>query len=309
MAFSLTSRILRAGSAWTDNHGVLRQNFCTEHFYEQPFIPAVQPYSYYYYYPASNAWYLVATPVSAFNNVRRVNPTLDIMNNTPSPGGGSIWVSGNDYTHPLDTPRLANVDTAPNRITFQALLPGSTLIDYAVWLGTHNTFTFAPATCGPVTTIANMAMPTTADTASTSTDNQIADTYYSRQLTFRNPYVSYYSDPMGGPSSTPTPPVIPPVVSNMIPAAGTGIYPTSPLQFDVTDDSGLFTAVIVLASYPDGSYEVVYDSAVFATKYRSSTMSIISGGFRFILTRVGGWPASPSIRVIGIDAAGAENVQ
>lgn len=103
--------------------------------------------------------------------------------------------------------------------------------------------------------------------------------------------------------------VVAPVVGNMIPASGTPIYPTTPIQFDVTDDSGLFTAIIVMVSFPDGAYEVVHDSAQFAPRYRSSTVVPIVDGFQFVCRRNGGWPSSPTIKVVGVDAAGGENPQ
>lgn len=103
--------------------------------------------------------------------------------------------------------------------------------------------------------------------------------------------------------------VIPPVVSNMVPASGTPIYPNTTIQFDVTDDSGLFTAIIVMVSFPDGSYEVIHDSAQFAPRYRTSTNNPITNGFTFVVRRNGGWPAAPTIKVVGVDAAGGENPQ
>jgi hypothetical protein len=126
-------------------------------------------------------------------------------------------------------------------------------------------------------------------------------------------YASASSIDMGGRAYAPIGgttiiPVTPPVVSNILPANGTPIYATTPLQFDITD-TDVFTAVIVMVSFADGTYEVVYDSSVFATGYASSTFSEITDGFRFVLRRRGGWPSSPTLKVIGVDAAGAENPQ
>ena len=126
--------------------------------------------------------------------------------------------------------------------------------------------------------------------------------------------VLYVAGPRRAPSIfffgvEPPPPPIAPVVGNLTPAVGTPIYPTTALQFDVTDDSGLFTAVIVMASFSDGSYEVVYDSAQFATKYLTSAVASIAGGFRFVVRRTGGWVSAPTIKVVSVDTAGAGNPQ
>lgn len=103
--------------------------------------------------------------------------------------------------------------------------------------------------------------------------------------------------------------VIPPVISNMSPASGTPIYPTTAISFDITDESGLFTAVIVMASFADGNYEVIYDSAQFSNRYRTSTFAEITNGYQFVCRRNGGWPSAPTFKIVGIDRTGGENVQ
>jgi hypothetical protein len=79
------------------------------------------------------------------------------------------------------------------------------------------------------------------------------------------------------------------------------------LQFDVTDDSGAFRRVIVCAVL-DGVTEVVHDGSTFLGNYAGGSCSraAISGGFRFVVLRDGGWPASPTIRVFAIDQQGNE---
>jgi hypothetical protein len=103
-------------------------------------------------------------------------------------------------------------------------------------------------------------------------------------------------------------PGIAPVVTNLIPAEGTPIYSTTPLQFDVTDDSGLLAAITVMVSFPDGSYDTVWDNSVFAANYSASTSAPIAGGLRFVLRRVGGWTGSPRVKVVVVDQAGKPNV-
>jgi len=100
-----------------------------------------------------------------------------------------------------------------------------------------------------------------------------------------------------------------PVISNIVPAPGTGIYASDTLQFDVTDDSGLFTAIVIMVEYPDGNYEVVYDGNTFAYNFQNCTKSVITNGFRYYLRRRGGWPGSPTARIRAIDQGGSENTQ
>lgn len=112
---------------------------------------------------------------------------------------------------------------------------------------------------------------------------------------------------VGGSSTAPAVPSAP-VVSNFLPLVGEPIYATTPLQFDITDVDN-FTTVVVMVSFADGTYEVAYDSAVFASMYTSSTFSAITNGYRFVLHRRGGWSSSPTIKVVGVDTTGAENPQ
>lgn len=111
---------------------------------------------------------------------------------------------------------------------------------------------------------------------------------------------------------SPDPTVLPdstvPVVSNYSPVPGATINAGDSITFDVTDNSGSFTRIIVVAQYRDtGVQEVIHDGDGF-TGYFTSTSSrvIISGGYRYTVARFGGWEYSPTIRVFPIDAAGNE---
>lgn len=99
-----------------------------------------------------------------------------------------------------------------------------------------------------------------------------------------------------------------PVVGNFDPPQSTTINTNTPVNFDVTDDEGLFRRVIIHASFPDGTEEVVHDGGSFRGHYQAGNSSrvIISGGYRYTLLRAGGWPGNPTIRAFAIDQAGNE---
>lgn len=97
----------------------------------------------------------------------------------------------------------------------------------------------------------------------------------------------------------------PPVVSNFAPATGP-IQKSTPISFDVTDDSGNFARIMVLVEFGDGTYEVIHDGVKFATSYASkSSRKVITDGYRYTVERLGGWTSSSmTIRAIGIDLSG-----
>lgn len=111
----------------------------------------------------------------------------------------------------------------------------------------------------------------------------------------------------------PTPPApvaTPPVVAVVSPAAGSAITAFTPLVFSVTDDTGLFRRIIVVADFPYiGIREVVHDGDTFGPTYSEAvnTRSTISGGYQYSVTRDGGWPASPRLIPYAIDREGTEN--
>lgn len=108
----------------------------------------------------------------------------------------------------------------------------------------------------------------------------------------------------------PVPAPVSPVVSNVSPFGGTAIAATDPLSFDVTDESGLFREIVVIASFPNvGLLEIIHMDAAFGPQYTQySSRVAITNGYRYTVLRNGGWPASPTIIVKAIDLTGAENV-
>lgn len=99
-----------------------------------------------------------------------------------------------------------------------------------------------------------------------------------------------------------------PVVSNFLPPAGTTIDPTKSIQFDVTDDSGAFTRIIVTVTM-DGITEVVHDGEQFRGLFAGASQRwSITDGFRYAVARQGGWTAPPTFETFAIDQQGAEAV-
>ena len=101
-----------------------------------------------------------------------------------------------------------------------------------------------------------------------------------------------------------------PTIENITPPPGTQIEPTQAISFDVTDESGSFRRVLLTATLAkSGVEEVVFDGAEFRGLYAgASSRSSISGGYRFVLLRGGGWPSSPTIRAFAIDRGGNETL-
>lgn len=106
----------------------------------------------------------------------------------------------------------------------------------------------------------------------------------------------------------PTPDTTPPVVSGFDPAAGTQIARSQPIEFDVTDDSGAFARIFVVAWFKlTGIQEVIHDGTGFVGFYTvSSSRVVITDGFRYTVLRSGGWTEAPTIRVFPIDSSGNE---
>jgi concanavalin A-like lectin/glucanase superfamily protein len=96
-----------------------------------------------------------------------------------------------------------------------------------------------------------------------------------------------------------------PVVSNIVPAPGS-LGRNTPVQFDVTDDLGL-AAVLVYVTYPGRPTELIHDGTAFRYPYLGSSRALITGGFRFVVQRNGGWQAAPSFVAHAIDTEGREN--
>jgi hypothetical protein len=100
----------------------------------------------------------------------------------------------------------------------------------------------------------------------------------------------------------------PPVIDSYVPSPGTEIQTDDPLQFDVTDNLAEFRRIIIEAFFQStGQSEVVHDGDTFRPYYSGgSTRTIVQLGYRYVLNRLGGWPASPTIRVYAIDQDGNE---
>jgi hypothetical protein len=101
-----------------------------------------------------------------------------------------------------------------------------------------------------------------------------------------------------------------PVIGNFSPALGTSISRSTPIAFDVTDDSGSFRRVFITASFGvDNAAEVVHDGSAFRGPYvAQSTRGLIANGFRFTCARSGGWPGRPTFEIHPIDMMGNEGV-
>lgn len=104
---------------------------------------------------------------------------------------------------------------------------------------------------------------------------------------------------------------VPPLVSNISPAGGTGIQKETLLSFDVTvSASNFFREIIVIADFPNLRLkEIIHMDDAFGPQYSlNSSRVAITGGYRFSVMRNAGWPGSPTILVKAIDVQGAENV-
>jgi hypothetical protein len=109
--------------------------------------------------------------------------------------------------------------------------------------------------------------------------------------------------------SPPVPDTTPPVVSGYSPTVGTPIAATTPLVFDVTEETSI-RRILVTVEIPAGrGHEVAHDGDAFTATYASgSTRAPISGGYRYTLLRRGGWSAAPTIHVFAFDSAGNEAI-
>jgi hypothetical protein len=99
---------------------------------------------------------------------------------------------------------------------------------------------------------------------------------------------------------------VPPTISNYSPAEGSVITAKTPLGFDVTGSvNGLANVALGVRFTGSIVVELAYDGSQFQTLYAgASTVTSISGGLRFSLLRAGGWPSTPTVLVIAVDAAG-----
>lgn len=110
---------------------------------------------------------------------------------------------------------------------------------------------------------------------------------------------------------TPAAPIVvpdqtPPEVTNFTPAPGSQLARTDSIGFDVTDDSGSFIRIFVVAFFPaTGDQEVIHDGLTFVGRYNGFSSRVpVANGFRYTVSRSDGWPYAPTIRVFPIDEAG-----
>lgn len=104
-------------------------------------------------------------------------------------------------------------------------------------------------------------------------------------------------------------PTTAPTISNVTPTPNTTISRTQAVGCDVTDADGTsdFRRVILVIKLPNDAEEVVHNGTAFCPPYAtSSTRSSITNGYRYALTRDGGWPARFSLTVYAIDTTGNE---
>jgi len=106
----------------------------------------------------------------------------------------------------------------------------------------------------------------------------------------------------------PEPDLTPPFVGNFDPPSGTPILKTTPISFDVTEDSGAFGRIFVAAFYAaTGISELIHDGDGFRGYYAAtSSRQAVAGGFRYTVLRSRGWPSAPTIQTFAVDRAGNE---
>ena len=100
-----------------------------------------------------------------------------------------------------------------------------------------------------------------------------------------------------------------PVISNIDPAGGTLLHPTTPITLDITDEDSSFRRIILMIQFAGvPAPEVIYDGGGFSIAYATeSTITPITDGIHFSLIRAGGWPAAPTFTPFAIDVTGLEN--
>ena len=94
-----------------------------------------------------------------------------------------------------------------------------------------------------------------------------------------------------------------PIISNLTPVASSAIPRTQTIAFDVTDDSGTFSVIVVEAVYDTGKVETIHDGAGLNAPF-SGSRTVITDGFHYSFSRTGaGWPtAGLQIRIRAFDS-------
>jgi hypothetical protein len=110
-----------------------------------------------------------------------------------------------------------------------------------------------------------------------------------------------------GPAAAASP--SPPVVTLISPPEGTPLRAGDSVTFDVTDDSGFSLVGARVLFVATGERDAAYDrddpQGAWDPRYAGSTIAAISGGWRLVLRRRGGWPGG-GIRLLPrvVDDAG-----
>lgn len=100
-------------------------------------------------------------------------------------------------------------------------------------------------------------------------------------------------------------------VDTFTPPTGSAIDPiTGSLSFTVTDTLFPFRVAIVHVQFPSVSanhIEVAHDGVQFSHLYSGSQMSFAPNGYQYVIDRVGGWPAAPTVIPWMVDKSGSIN--
>lgn len=96
-----------------------------------------------------------------------------------------------------------------------------------------------------------------------------------------------------------------PTIVNFNPAPGTVLALLQTVGFDVVDNAGAFSRIIIGVRYTTGVEEIVHDGDAFTGFYAlTSSRSVVATGYRYIVLRQGGWPTAPVFRIFPIDSSG-----
>lgn len=122
-------------------------------------------------------------------------------------------------------------------------------------------------------------------------------------------YPRHYTDSLIAFVAVTPPSAVAPVVNNFSPALPGPVSATGTLGFDVTIADGTpFAAIDVCVKFPALLLtESAYDGS-FTSLYSASTIVAITNGFRFVLSRRGGWPDTKNdVRVRAVSSTGVLN--
>jgi len=96
-----------------------------------------------------------------------------------------------------------------------------------------------------------------------------------------------------------------PVIDTFSPSASSSILLTDSVSFHVTDETALASAVVLVTQGSD-PVEVAHNGSAFVGPYlASSTRSVITGGYAFVLVRDAGWQRSAlTVAATAVDGQG-----